>query len=117
MCWNIDGSSRSGISRVDKVAGANIAARDGFQRLANKARRVVEGGLDGDLRIVQGRGIEMHLRAPRAAAKEIHRAAAADHLQRPFPGARRADGFDHGIGAAAALGQPADPVTGSDQVG
>ena len=41
--------------RVDEIARANFAARNGFQRLADEARRVVERGLDGDLGIVQRR--------------------------------------------------------------
>ncbi len=71
--------------RVDEVAGADIAARNSLERLANEARRVVERRLDGDLRIVQRRRVKLHLRAARAAAKEIHRAAAAHHLQSPLP--------------------------------
>jgi len=85
MCWNIEGSSRSGISALTKSL-ARMSPGNGLERLANETRRVVERRLDGDLRIVQRRGVKLHLRAPRAAAEQIHRAAAADHLESPLPG-------------------------------
>ena len=108
MCCEHRGQLAQRNFGVDEVAGADFAARDGVERLADEARRVVERGLDGDLGIVQRRGVELHLRAPRAAAEQIDRAAAAHHLQGPLPGHRRADGFDHRIGAAAAFGQAAN---------
>src|SRR5712692_3404998 len=41
---------------VDEVAGADLAAGDGIECLADEVRCMVEGGLDGDLRVVQRRG-------------------------------------------------------------
>ena len=76
-----------------------------LERLADEARSVMERGLDGDFGIVQRRGVELHLRAARAAAKKIHRAAAAHHLHGPLPGGRRTHRFDDRVGADAAVGQ------------
>src|SRR5690349_21209366 len=98
--------------RIDEIPGANLAAGDRLHGLANKTRRVMKSGLDRDFGIMQRRRIELDARALRAAAEEIHGAAAANHLHRPIPGAGRAYGLDHGVSAAAAFGEPANRTDG-----
>src|SRR5689334_13801303 len=101
----------------DEIAGAHFAARDGVERFTNETRRVMESRLDGDFRIVKERGIELHLRAARAPAEEIHAAALANHFDGPLPRGRRADGFDDSVGAAAAFGELADKLDGAVHFG
>src|SRR5580704_1040463 len=69
--------------------------------------------LDGDLGIVQRRGIDLYFSATRTAAKKIYGAALADHLKRPLPGGGGADRFNHGIGSASFL---ADLAHQSDRI-
>src|SRR5690348_6889874 len=87
---------------IHEIARANFATGHTLQSLPDESRRVMESGLDGDLRIMERIRIHGYLRASRAAAEQVDGAATANHLQRPFPRLRRANGFDHGIGAAAA---------------
>src|SRR5712692_9418719 len=102
---------------VDEVAGADLAAGDGIECLADEARCMVEGGLDGDLRVVQRCGIELYQRAPGAAAEQVDRAAATHHLDGPLPSDRRADRFHHRIGAPAALSELQHPPHGIVELG
>jgi len=82
--------------------------RDRLERFPDKPRRVMEGGLDGDLRIVERVRVHGYLRTARAASEQIDGATAAHHLQRPLPRLRRAHGLNHGVGAASAFGQLPD---------
>src|SRR5579875_142871 len=88
----------------DEVSGAHLAARDSVQSLANEPRCMVKAGFDGDLRIMQRRGIDLHFRPARASTKKLDSAALADHRKRPLPGFRAAHRFDHGVSAAPAFG-------------
>src|SRR5437879_11404273 len=69
--------------RIDEIPGANFAAGDGLHRLPNKTWGVMKCRLDGDLRIVQCRRIELDPGALRAAPEEIHCPAATDHPYGP----------------------------------
>ena len=87
---------------LHEILRGDAARFNDVQRFAEGARRVVEAGLAGDLGVMQQVGIELDARAAGRAAEEIHDAAAAQHFDRPVPGFRTADGFDHDVGAAAA---------------
>ncbi len=63
----------------------------------------MERGFQREFGIMQPIGIELHLGAAGASAKEVHRAALAHHVDRPLPRLRTAHCFDHYI-AATLLG-------------
>src|ERR1700738_4646441 len=58
----------------DEVVREDVAAANGFERLANEARRVMERGDELDLRIVNRGRVDIHARAGGQAAEEIHNA-------------------------------------------
>src|SRR6202047_3648772 len=59
----------------DEVVGENVAAANGFERLAHEARRVMERGDELYLRIVNYGRLDLHARAGGQAAEEINHAA------------------------------------------
>src|ERR1700722_7608119 len=89
--------------RVHEIAGADFAAGYRFERLPYESRRVMEGGLDRDLRIVERVRVHSNLGASRTASEQVDGTAAAHHLQRPFPRLRGSNGFDHRVRAASAF--------------
>src|SRR5579864_7555300 len=68
-----------------RLAG-NVIGRTDFlfrnqsEGSAHGFRRVVEGRLQRDFRVVQPVGVELHLGAGGAAAKEVHRPALTHHV-------------------------------------
>src|SRR5579859_5038254 len=59
--------AREGVGQIseanlfgDEVVGENIAATNSFHGLANEARRVVERRDELDLRVMNGRGFNLH---------------------------------------------------------
>src|SRR5260370_3408206 len=60
----------------DEIVGEDVAAANGFERLANEAGRVMERGDELDLRIVNRGWLDFHARAGGQAAEEIHNAPA-----------------------------------------
>ena len=84
----------------DVVRAAYLLLGDQSESAAHRLRRMVESRFQRDFRIVQAVGVQLHLGAGSAAAKEIDGAAFADHLHRPLPSLGAADGFDHHIGPA-----------------
>ena len=91
-------------SPVMRLLGFDFAPVNCIQRFPDVARRVVEIRFDRDFGIVNERAVERNVRAGRAAAKEIDRAAAADHAHGLLPGFLRSDGFDDNICTAPAVG-------------
>src|SRR5947208_16145626 len=77
----------------DVVGGPNLLGRDQSKRPADGFRRVMKCRLQGDFGVVQAIGLQLNLGAAGAPAEEIHGAAFADHIHRPFPGFRLADSF------------------------
>ena len=73
----------SGSSRLTKLARRDFAPPHHLERLPDVRRRVMETGLAGDLGVVQQRRIEGDSRVARAAAEEIHRAAAPQQAAPP----------------------------------
>src|SRR5882724_530671 len=83
------------------IRALDVLVRDERKRLAHGLRRMVERTLDRDLRVMQAVGIQFHLGAAGASAKEVHYAAAAHHVHGPLPGLRTAHGFNHNIRTTA----------------
>src|SRR5579862_2407257 len=92
----------------DEDGGANIAARNQLESLANESWCVVKSGFDGDFGIVKLSGLQADFRTARAAAEHIDVAAFANHLESPFPGGNCSGCFDDPIGAAAAFSKAAN---------
>ena len=101
--WRITSSRlASGSSRFTKNDAVMWPRGDQVERLPDVGRRVVEAGLAGDLGVVQQGGVQVDVAVVGAAAEEVHRAAAAHHVDGPLPRLRLADRFDRDIHAAAA---------------
>ena len=60
----------------------------------------MERRFQSDFRIVQAIGFELNFGPAGASAKEVDGAAFADHVDRPLPGFRLSDGFDHDVASA-----------------
>src|SRR4029077_10245818 len=82
------------------VCWSNLFCGDQAKGAADSFRRVMEGGLERDLGIVQAVGIELYFGATGTSAKEIDRATLPDHLDGPLPGLSAAHGLDDDITAA-----------------
>src|SRR2546421_2941926 len=76
------------------IRGTNFLLRDQRKRLAHSFRSMVESRLECDFRIMETIGIELHLGATGAAAKEIDGPTFAHHIDGPFPGFGTANRFD-----------------------
>ncbi len=63
---------------IHQMSGVDFAFREVPKRSANVGRRVVEGGLTGDLSIVKQRSVEPDLSACRTAAEKVDGATFAD---------------------------------------
>src|SRR5438552_16643891 len=61
------------------IGGTNFLLRNQRKRLTHGFRSMVESCLERDFRIMETIGIQLHLSATGAAAKEIHRAALPHH--------------------------------------
>ena len=130
--WRAGGSIRSKLSRPDgqldfsaaalhafeglrqfsqsdffcyEVLPDDIAASNGFESFADKTRRVMKGRDQFDFGIVNGGGIDRHIRSRRQAAEEIYDAAAADHGQRLLPSRGISGCFNNGIRPSVILCQ------------
>src|SRR5262249_50098469 len=80
-----------------RLAGHVIVALDFLlgnqsEGAAHRLRRVMERGLQGELRIMHAVGVKLHFGAGGAAAEEVDHAAAAHHVHRPLPGLRATNG-------------------------
>ena len=84
----------------DVVGGADFFGRDQSEGPANRFRRVVERGFQGDFGLVQAIGLELHSCSTGAAAEEVDGAAFADHVDRPLPRFRLAYCFDDHVATA-----------------
>src|SRR6267378_6636672 len=69
----------------DEVVRGDIAAADGFERFADKARGMVERGNQLEFRIMDGGRLNFHARGGGQAAEEIHDTTAAHHGESLFP--------------------------------
>ena len=58
-----------------------------------------------DIAVVQTVGIEVDTGTARGTAEEVHDPSLANHLNRPFPGSRAGNSFDHGIGTTPLKGE------------
>ena len=84
----------------DEGAGLEAAAGNQVERLAADGRRVVEGGAQRDVAVVNAVGVERDVGAHGASAEEVDGAAFAHHFDGFFPGFGDADGFNGDIDAA-----------------
>ena len=82
---------------VHKIVGAHDARLDELEGAPDRPRRVMEAGEQGEVGIMDERGIQRHRRAGGTAAEEVHRAALPDEPHRRFPGLRLADGLDDDV--------------------
>src|SRR5215472_14472352 len=84
----------------DVVGALDLILRNQSKSLANHFWSVMEGRLQRDLGIVQELGIEFHFGTTGAATKEVDCASLANHVHRPLPCQRTANGLDHYISTA-----------------
>src|ERR1700732_779761 len=63
----------------DEIVREYVATANGFERLANESRRVMEWGDELDFRIVNRGRLDLHARARGQAAEETHHAPAPHH--------------------------------------
>src|SRR5207302_1749657 len=97
---------------IHKIAGANVPVVNDVERFANIVRRVVKAGLTRNFRIVQQRRVQTDFALVRTPSEEVHRAAAAHHVNGPVPGFGIAYGFNGDVGSASAR-QPANGFSGA----
>src|SRR5580658_2116552 len=81
----------------DECAGLEAAARYEVERAAADSGRVVEGGAQRQVAIVNSVGVEADVCACRASAKEVYRSTFPHQLHRFLPGFGYADGLDGDI--------------------
>ena len=93
---------------VHKIRRANHARLDECQRPPDGARRVMKTREQGEIGIMDERGVEDDAGAGRTAAEEIHRAALAHEMHGGFPNHRLADRLNDRV--EMRLGSFAQPV-------
>ena len=91
----------------DKVMRGNVSTTNGFERFAEKARRVMKRGDELDFRVVEGSRLDFDVRARRQAAKEIDGSSPAHHGESHVPRGGITGCFDDGIRAALIFGESA----------
>src|SRR5581483_3973160 len=84
----------------DVVRSTNLLLVNQRERLAHRLRRVMEGGFQSYLGVVQPVGVQRHLRSGGAATKKVDCTAAPDHVHGPFPGLWTPHSFDGYVSAA-----------------
>ena len=97
------------ISQTDflghEIVGRNVAASNGFERIAKESWSMVKGRNQFNFRIVNGGGLDFHLRAAGQATEEIHYAAATNHVEGLLSGDGITGGFHDGVGTTLIFGQ------------
>src|SRR5579871_6898728 len=81
------------------IGRSNLLFRNQCERLTHGLGGVVERSLERDLRVVQAIGIKSDLGSSSTSAKKVHRAALADHIDRPLPRFGAAHSFDDDVPA------------------
>src|SRR5580692_10375960 len=77
------------------IGRSNLLFGDQREGSAHSLRRVMEGGFQRDLRIVQPVGVELYFRAAGATTKKVYRPAFAHHVNGHLPGFRTSHRLDH----------------------